>query len=128
MRKTVAPGTVPLNSVVRTALDQLKRTATLDMVFGRGSIGKAFRKACTVAEIKVVTPHTLRHTFASRLVMAGVDLRTVQELGGWRSLALVERYSHLSPQHKAKAIERLAHFPSVFPNGESEAVPVLVSR
>ena len=31
--------------------------------------------------------------------MAGVDLRTVQQLGGWRTLAMVRRYSHLAPQH-----------------------------
>jgi site-specific recombinase XerD len=55
-----------------------------------------------------VTPDVLRHTFASRLVMAGVDLRTVQELGGWSSLAMVQRYSHLSPSHKAEVVERLA--------------------
>jgi integrase len=41
-----------------------------------------------------VTPHTLRHTFASRLAMAGVDLRTLQELGGWQTLAMVHRYAH----------------------------------
>ncbi len=44
-----------------------------------------------------VTWHALRHTFASRLVAAGVDLRTVQELGGWRTLSMVQRYAHLSP-------------------------------
>jgi site-specific recombinase XerD len=49
----------------------------------------------------------LRHTFASRLVMAGVDLRTVQELGGWSALELVQRYTHLSPGHKAEAVERI---------------------
>lgn len=41
--------------------------------------------------------------------MAGVDLRTIQELGGWRSLKMVERYSHLLPGHKAEAVERLVH-------------------
>ncbi len=55
-----------------------------------------------------MTPHVLRHTFVSRLVMAGVDLRTVQELGGWSSLAMVQLYFHLSPSHKADAVERLA--------------------
>ena len=39
--------------------------------------------------------------------MAGVDLRTVQELGGWSSLELVQRYAHLSPGHKAEAVERI---------------------
>jgi site-specific recombinase XerD len=62
------------------------------------SVRSAFRTACK--------NDTLRHTFA--LVMAGVDLRTVQELGGWASLRMVERYSHLSPSHRAEAIERIA--------------------
>ena len=50
----------------------------------------------------------LRHTFASRLAMAGLDPRTIQELGGWASLEMVERYTHLSPTHKAEAVERIA--------------------
>ena len=53
------------------------------------------------------TWHSNRHTFASRLVMAGVDLRTVQELGGWRTLSMVQRYSHLAPGHLQAAIERI---------------------
>jgi site-specific recombinase XerD len=53
------------------------------------------------------TWHGNRHTFASRLVMTGVDLRTVQELGGWRTLGMVERYAHLSPTHLHAAVERL---------------------
>ncbi len=55
-----------------------------------------------------VTLHTLRHTFASRLVMAGVDLRTVQELGGWSDLSMVQRYAHVGPSHKAEAVRRIA--------------------
>jgi hypothetical protein len=39
--------------------------------------------------------------------MAGVDLRTVQILGGWRTLAMVQRYSHLAPAHLREAVERL---------------------
>jgi hypothetical protein len=46
--------------------------------------------------------------------MAGVDLRTIQELGGWKTLALVERYSHLSPQHRADAVERIVKIPQPF--------------
>jgi len=53
------------------------------------------------------TWHCNRHTFASRLVMAGVDLRTVQTLGGWRTLVMVQRYSHLRPVHLRDAVERL---------------------
>jgi Phage integrase family len=39
--------------------------------------------------------------------MAGVDLRTVQELGGWKTLAMVQRYAHLAPAHLHQAVERL---------------------
>ena len=46
-------------------------------------------------------------TFASRLVMAGVDLRSVQALGGWRTLAMVQRSRHLAPDHLREAVERL---------------------
>jgi len=40
--------------------------------------------------------------------MSGADLRTMQELGGWKSLGLLMRYAHLSPNHKALAVERIA--------------------
>src|SRR5262245_1800368 len=53
------------------------------------------------------TWHSNRHTFASRLVMTGADLRTVQELGGWKTLSMVQRYSHLSRRHLQAAVDRL---------------------
>jgi hypothetical protein len=43
--------------------------------------------------------------------MAGVDLMTVMQLGGWKSLAMVQRYGHLSPSHRRDAIERLVGRP-----------------
>ena len=103
----------------------LKATATSERVFPYQSIGTSFRRASRRAKLTGVTPHTLRHTFASRLVMAVVDLRTVQELGGWQTLAMVERYAHLSPAHKVQAVERI-----VSPHGsrsESDADTVLVA-
>jgi site-specific recombinase XerD len=53
------------------------------------------------------TWHGNRHTSASRLVMAGVDLLTVKNLGGWRTMAMVQRYAHLAPDHLRGAIERV---------------------
>jgi site-specific recombinase XerD len=53
------------------------------------------------------TWHCLRHTFASRLAMAGVDLLVIKELGGWKTLAMVTRYAHLSPGRLREGIERL---------------------
>jgi integrase len=55
--------------------------------------------------------HDLRHTFASRLVMAGVDLRSVQELLGHRSIVTTMRYAHLSPGHQKANVEKLATRP-----------------
>ena len=60
-----------------------------------------------MAGIEGVTWHTLRHTFASRLVMAGVDLKTVQELLGHKTMAMTARYAHLAPSHKLRALETL---------------------
>jgi site-specific recombinase XerD len=54
-----------------------------------------------------VTWHVFRHTFISRLVMAGVDLRTTQELAGHEDISMTVRYAHLSPDHKLDAIDRL---------------------
>ena len=58
------------------------------------------------AGIKNFTWHCLRHTFASRLVMAGVDLRTVAELMGHKNLQMM-RYARLAPEHKAAAVDKL---------------------
>lgn len=86
------------------------------------SFRSAFETACRNAKLNGVTPHVLRHTFASRLAMAGVDLRTIQELGGWKSLKMVERYSHLSPSHKAEAVEKISkHFTTLFTTPENQA-------
>jgi len=51
--------------------------------------------------------HDLRHTFASHLVMSGVDLRTVQQVLGHTELKMTLRYAHLSSGHVLKSLERL---------------------
>jgi integrase len=106
---------VPMNAPLRAAIAHLKeRGAGEEYLFvgrhGRPlrAIRTAFATACRHAKLVGVTPHVLRHTFASRLVMAGVNLRAVQELGGWSSLALVQRYAHLAPGHLSAAVEQIA--------------------
>ena len=51
--------------------------------------------------------HTFRHSFATHLLENGYDIRTVQELMGHKTIAMTLRYSHLSPDHKRRAIEAL---------------------
>jgi len=52
--------------------------------------------------------HDIRHTFASWLLMLGTDRKTVQEMGGWKSPAMIERYVHLPDDHLVKAAEKLS--------------------
>ena len=66
-----------------------------------------FTEAVREVKLEDFTWHELGHTFASRLVMAGVDIRTVQELMGHKSITITMRYAHLSPQHRIAALERL---------------------
>ena len=66
-----------------------------------------FDASCRKAGVFDFTWHCLRHTFASRLVMAGVPLRTVQELLGHKTIQMTIRYSHLAPGHMQEAVDKL---------------------
>ena len=101
--------------------------------FGRpwhlDTLSGQFRAACQEAGIGSLGPHVLRHTFASRLVMAGVDLPTVQELMGHKNIEMTLRYSHLSPHHKRTAMETLearfsAPSPASFHNTPLDNTPL----
>ena len=60
-------------------------------------IAKVFGTACRRAGLTDATFDDLRHTFASRLVMAGVDLPTVQAFMGHKTIAMTMRYDDLAP-------------------------------
>lgn len=72
------------------------------------SLRSVFRRACQRAGLEGVSPHVLRHTWASRMIMSGADPRTLQQLGGWATLDLVKRYTHLTDAHVQAAVERMA--------------------
>ncbi|MEM9455009.1 MAG: tyrosine-type recombinase/integrase [Myxococcota bacterium] len=60
---------------------------------------------------KILGGHSLRHTWASHCMMRGLPPRIVMDWAGWGSLAMLERYSHLSPDH-CEHIDRLVPRPS----------------
>ena len=66
-----------------------------------------WRPALRAANIPDFRFHDLRHTFASRRAMAGVDLYTVQRAAGWKTQVMVQRYAHLDPRHMRAAVGRL---------------------
>jgi site-specific recombinase XerD len=66
-------------------------------------------ECCALSYLSVASRKT---SFASRLVMADVDIRTIAELMGHQSIQMTMRYAHLAPEHKLVAVERLARYNS----------------
>lgn len=108
---------VPLPWNVLDALKNAKARASSRLVFpggleggfrSRSSIEKMVTRAAERGEFgKHVHPHMLRHTYASHLVLKGVNLKVVQELLGHASLEMTMRYAHLTVDHKSQAVQVL---------------------
>lgn len=100
---------VPLNRAALSAMEALEKRANgSELVCGGATEPRRwFEPVLKAAGLNTFSWHCLRHTFASRLVMAGVDIRTVQELLGHKTIAMTVRYSHLAPKHTLAAVERL---------------------
>lgn len=119
---------IPINATVRAALKGIVRRLDSPFVFvnpetaterppvkeggpKRPAIGrylgvkKSFATACRKAKITDFHFHDLRHTFASQLVMNGVDIVTVSKLLGHANLTMTLRYAHLAPDHLKSAVD-----------------------
>jgi len=64
--------------------------------------------------------HDLRHTFGSRLGMAGKDLKTIMEIMGHKTIKVAMMYQHPMPSHKLEAVKTLDQVPPIFTPGEIE--------
>ncbi len=109
--------TLPLND---RAMEVIKARAKVrhiktDLVFYNGSgnriearnLLRAFYSAVNKAGLDGLRFHDLRHTFATRLVQASVDLYTVQKLGRWKTISMVMRYAHHHSESLRPGVEAL---------------------
>ena len=69
---------------------------------------RRYADAAGVAKRKRVTPHTLRHVFATELLSAGANLRQIQELLGHKHLDSTQRYTHVTAHQLRGAVKRLS--------------------
>lgn len=122
---------IPLNSEALEVLKAWRSQSTKQQnyIFVNHETGKPFTTIKKVwknvkdkSNLKNFRWHDFRHHFASRLVMAGVDLNTVRELLGHSDIQMTLRYAHLAPEHKANAVEKLLNtknFESIISNQSS---------
>ncbi len=106
---------VPINKLLFKVLLAIRKNPDSPYVFCKkdgkpySNVRRSFETTIGKAGIEDFRFHDLRHIFASHLVMAGVGLRTVQELLGHKSYEMTLRYTHLSPDHKKAAVDILGN-------------------
>jgi integrase len=128
---------IPLSAPLVVALARLRGDAAPTGPVFVTSAGRPLRslrsvlwRAARRARVPGVSPHVFRHTWASRFMQAGGDLRALQTLGGWKQISMVMRYSHTDEVHAAAALDRMvAAFPVPVPAevpsvGEGSAVTI----
>ena len=105
---------IPINKTLRETFEGITRRLDIPHVFFDTATGKpfqdvkrSFNTALRRAGIRDFHFHDLRHTFASHLIMSGIDITTVSRLLGHKTLTMTLRYAHLAPSHMVKAVDIL---------------------
>ncbi len=104
---------VPADATLFALFRAYPHRPSTDLVFSSSSGGHivdvrtGFQNACKRAGLIDLHFHDLRHTFASQFVMSGGDLYILKEILGHKSITMTQRYAHLSPTYKIKAIDRM---------------------
>jgi len=116
------PLTIALKNV-KSAIPSTEYVFSADGETPYGDVKRAWRKALSEAKIEGFRFHDMRHTFGSRLGMAGVDIRTIQELMGHKDIKMTMRYSHPTPEHKKMAVKVLESIHTNFHTGAKSTNP-----
>lgn len=103
----VASGSPKEGSVFLTQRGEAYHDTRLYKFPSGSPIKKAHATACRRAKIGNFTVHDWRHHWACQCVMAGIDLETIKQEGGWKSLRMVERYATVSAAHRTRAMAKL---------------------
>jgi integrase len=104
---------IPINDVLAETLSDIVRSIDSQYVFvdshGKpyNHIREAFASACRRIGVTDFRFQDLRHTFASHLVKAGIEISTVSKLLGHKSMAMTLRYSYLAPDQMKAAVNAL---------------------
>ena len=108
---------IPISDMLYDELSILYKKSLSEFVFTNPrnkknytDIKKSFKSVCDAAKVAGLRFHDLRHTAATRMVSAGIDLVVVQEILGHEDLKTTQRYSHPVPERKFQAIQALNNF------------------
>lgn len=117
MVKSGKPRCIPMTPRVKEILERRAKDGECEKPFTKNRWGttRAFnwaKKKMGLSHDKEFVPHALRHTYASRLIAAGVDLYTVQALLGHSTFTETEKYAHLQIDKLREAVKRLSPLPS----------------